>query len=338
MHVLGIRKLRASTMSTTRRASERFFPDSKVGWVKPAVRLGRALIEKQRYDLLISTSPPVSAHLVAKRLWADFNLPWLADFRDFWTTNRVEEAYPKEDMVRKGKKLLAEITGSASAVTAVNPAIVDYLSTGVSIPNGYDSDLARHWQGQPDDKRFIIGMLGNLHDTRTLEPLLETLSALRDSNESHFRLIGLLQVGDVDKDWLLSILSRYDLEDRCDIRGYLPRRECISVLSEASLFYIGLSETTDLGVVPSRVFDLLTSGRPILAYAPENSALTEVIKKSNNGYCYTSATIPQAADYLDEQVARFALGAVGVQPQPEYAREYSSDIMVQRFAEILDRL
>ncbi len=59
-------------------------PDSKIGWYPIAVRTARRLIDTLQPEAIISTSPPLTAHLVALHIKKSFGLPWVADFRDGW--------------------------------------------------------------------------------------------------------------------------------------------------------------------------------------------------------------------------------------------------------------
>ena len=43
-------------------------PDTKLGWLMPAVHRGREITAEQRPDIILSSSPPESAHLVGGRL------------------------------------------------------------------------------------------------------------------------------------------------------------------------------------------------------------------------------------------------------------------------------
>ncbi len=60
-------------------------PDPRVFWVKPSVRFLRKYLAEHPVDLMISTGPPHSMHLIALKLKKYMKVPWLADFRDPWT-------------------------------------------------------------------------------------------------------------------------------------------------------------------------------------------------------------------------------------------------------------
>jgi hypothetical protein len=141
----------------------------------------------------------------------------------------------------------------------------------------------------------------------------------------------------VDADWFEPQLERYGLHGRCELRGFLGRSESISVMSQASLFYLGLSQE-EKGVIPGRLFTLLSSGRPILAAVPPDSEVAKLIRRTRSGFCFTEDNLPEAADYLRTLLERHRSGTLDIKPLPDYAREFASDRMAEKFARILDRI
>jgi len=59
-----------------------YVPDNKIFGVGPAIKLGRNLIKQFQPDVMWSSSPALSAQMVARELKKEFRLPWLAEFRD----------------------------------------------------------------------------------------------------------------------------------------------------------------------------------------------------------------------------------------------------------------
>ncbi len=338
MYLLGVRRIKFSTKGATRRAADRFFPDSKIGWVKPAVRLGRTLMENHRYDIVISTSPPMSAHLIGKTLSGEFNVPWVADMRDYWTIAKLEDTYADRNMIKRGEKLLRDIRRDATAITAVNQSIAEYWGSDNVIPNGFDIDLAEAWTKPPDKTHFYIGIPGNLLAARIIDPLLDILARLREQDVDLFSSVRLLQIGSVDKEWLESRLDEYGLQGICEIHGHVPRADFVTLLSRCSLTFVGLGETDESQWVPSRVFELLASGRPILVYGPADNAVQRLFDQSGNGFTFGNARLQDAVDYLRGLLHKFRKGNLQISPLPDYARQYSSDMLAKRFAELMDRL
>ena len=61
-----------------------FFPDNKIGWIPFALSKGLKICKNEKIDLIFSTSPPPSLHLIGYFLKKLTGKVWLADFRDEW--------------------------------------------------------------------------------------------------------------------------------------------------------------------------------------------------------------------------------------------------------------
>ena len=62
-----------------------FIPDSRVLYTLASKQSLRKRLKEKDIDLIISTGPPHSMHLLARQMNSEFNIPWIADFRDPWT-------------------------------------------------------------------------------------------------------------------------------------------------------------------------------------------------------------------------------------------------------------
>jgi len=80
--------------------SNMFVPDSRSLWIRPSVRRLRKWLSHHPVDLIISTGPPHSCHLIGMKLMQRTGIPWIADFRDPFlvlaTQNPIEQegTYP----------------------------------------------------------------------------------------------------------------------------------------------------------------------------------------------------------------------------------------------------
>ncbi|MBU8932933.1 MAG: hypothetical protein KOO62_02890 [candidate division Zixibacteria bacterium] len=339
MYLLGIRQVKASTIARGKVASDRFFPDSKVGWVRSAIGLGRDLLNNRVYHAIASTSPPMSSHLVARKLAREFSIPWVADFRDYWTAYRAEDFYDSQPRkIRRARKLLTAIKKETVAITAINDSIGEYVGATDIIYNSFDRDLARLWKLPPTTGDYFIGLLGTLNDIYPVRPLLRVLSSLRTAHPELFALVKMIQVGLFDKDWLLPQLEEFDLVEKFELLGFQKRAETIGLLSQTSLLYVGLPSVREKGFSTGRIYTMLSSGRPILAAVPPQGEIARLLAPSGNGFCYFGDTEDMAVSWLADQILQWGRGESAVRLEPDYARPYASDSMAMKFADVLDKL
>ena len=65
----------------------RAYPDSEKNWIKPAYHKACEIIENNKIDVVLSSSSPVSTHIIANQLKEKYNIKWVADLRDLWSQN-----------------------------------------------------------------------------------------------------------------------------------------------------------------------------------------------------------------------------------------------------------
>lgn len=342
LYLLGKRTINAATIERGRSIADRFFPDSKIGWSKPAIRLGRKILASKKFDAIVSTSPPVSCHLVGRELARTSGLPWLADFRDFWTSYRIEDTYTNEGYVLGALRLLDEIRQQASAITAASDSIAEYVSAGQTIANGYMTAFAEAWKSLPDDDAFTISALG--HQIEKHEPwlLLYTLEELAKQTSEGARRVRIVQVGQVDEQWFTNLFRSRGLDLAVDCFGRLGREETVKALARAHVHYLDIGGFDPDGFLPGRTYDLIASGRPILAHCPPDGALGRLLYEYNrNGgrcRCVGEGQETAAVDWLRDVIREVREKALTMTPLSDFARQYSSTAMARHFAESLDKL
>ncbi len=338
LHFFGARKIKDATISGGKKISGRFFPDPKVGWVRSATRLGRTLATNRHYNAIISTSPPISTHLVGRKLAQEFRLPWVADFRDYWTGYKAEDWFDNERSIRRAKKLLSRISSEASSISVVNPAIAEYLGQGQVIYNSFDPERASLWRPPKRSGKFVIGILGTLDELRPIEPLLKLLAGVRERSPEAFEKIRLAQVGQVNIEGFESLLDQYRMRNRIDLHGTRNRQETIELLSDSSMLYIGLSTSKAQDLVPGRLFDMLASGRSLLAYVPADSMIAALLNETGNGCCYHVDDTDRAEEYVLSRYQLFTQDELKIDTLREYAEKYSAEQMAAQFAGLFESL
>ncbi len=338
LYLLGIRTIKPTTIDKRKNLKSKFFPDSKIGWVKPAVRLGRKLLKSKKYATLITTSPPMSVHLIGLQLSQEFKIPWVADFRDYWESQPFEECYDNEKDILKAKQLLADIKQQATSVTAVSKLNAEYLKDAQHIYNSYDEELVEEWSVPASEKKMTIGLFGSFDKLYPVEPLFKTLAIMRKKYPKNYEKIELRQVGKFDRDLFRELLNKYGLLEKCQLYGFLPRLQAVKIISKASLFYLSIDPNIKYSFIPGRIFLLLASGRPILGLTPKESELANLIMKNKDSFVFSENEIEITAGYLNKLVDKFLNNSIKIEIMPEYSREFSSLNMTAEFVEIFRKI
>lgn len=267
-------------------------PDDQLGWVPFARAQGRRLLARTPHHAIVSTAGPYSAHLVGLGLARSSGLPWVADFRDEWTTNPyLSGRYPTAWHRDLNRKLERRVLAAADRVACVSaPWLAALAGTApdlaptkfVCLPNGYDADHFPAPVAAPAD-RFRIVYTGAFYGHRTPVPFLEALRRVVEAERIPAATCEVVLMGTgVDA-------SRAAAAAGARVAGLLrvvPQRpyfEALELVRRAALLLLVVPPEGGAGNHTGKLFPYLASGRPILALAPRGNVAAELVLDSRSG-------------------------------------------------------
>src|SRR5829696_359429 len=260
-------------------------PDASVLWNLTAIPAARRIATRERIDVILTTSPPGSVHLVGfavKRL----GVPWVADLRD----SIASHAHRRRD-IRGERALARQVARRADAIVAASGAIAAEMSaiaprgSVAVIPNGCDFD---DFEGLAyrQAPRFRITHTGGFAGRRSPRPFLEALA--RSGADVIARFVGDFQTA--DREWA----EELGLADRLELVPYVPHGEALALQrdSEALLLIVPDAGGRGRGVLSAKVFEYLAAERPILAVVPPDGEAARLLGE-------TGAAVVVAPDDVD---------------------------------------
>jgi len=262
-------------------------PDSRIGWLPPAVWAGLGAIRRRRPDVIYSTSPYASAHLIALVLSRLTRLPWVADFRDPWCANPFRNL-PYSSLRHLDALLERVVVASAAHIVCNTPTVADdfqrryptVASRCTVIANGIDFERFTGVQPKRCARadEFVLLHSGQFYGPRSPAPLFAALRRLATNPESDCTPIRLALLGpdSYDGQPLRELAAQAGVADRVDILGTKCHAEALSYMAGADALILvgGAGHGADLQV-PNKLFEYLALRRPILALlAPDSPART----------------------------------------------------------------
>ena len=144
-------KIRTSRGIFSRIFRKVLIPDAQIFWIPTAFIRGWYYIKKNQCDIVYSSFPPASAHLVALFLHYFTGLPWTADFRDSWIFDPLDSDLQKSGWRRAIEQYLefkvisnatVIITATEEAAQVLRTTYPAYCSKIEVIYNGFDREIA----------------------------------------------------------------------------------------------------------------------------------------------------------------------------------------------------
>lgn len=263
--------------SALRRFAHRFLynPDAQVGWYPFAVRAGRRALAARRFDAIFSSSVPITAHLVARRLHRDSGIPWVAEFRDLWA-----DFAPDGRTSMRRDRLERAILREAAAVVTVSPSWGRRLAEKgaarlVVLTNGFDpADI----EVIPPIREFVVTHLGSLDPTlQDLGPVWTALGMMRTIDPG--LPLRIRFVGDLASPVRAQIASA-GLGDVLEVTGFVPQRAALAMTMASSVLIVAgfhREHPRYQGWVPAKLFEYLGTGLPILYLGASNTDAARIL-------------------------------------------------------------
>ena len=315
------------------------YPDSVKGWIPFALRAITEVGPRGGVDAILSTGPPVSCHLIARRAKDILGCAWVADFRDLWTQNQY---YPYGAVRRFVEERLERKTlRAADALVTVSAPLADLLRGRYQpqpihcIPNGFDPDEFPLGSYEPV-KCFSITYTGSFYQGKrspellftVIEDLLREGILPRTAVQLHF-------YGPRDP-WLLALIERYRLKDVVTCHGYVPRSVSLRAQRASQLLLLPRwDDPREAGVFTGKVFEYLGARRPIIALGGPPGVVPDLLRETKAGVHVISKA--QLRAFLTEAYGGFQRsGHVPYAGDETTINRYTHQEMAGKFARVLD--
>jgi glycosyltransferase involved in cell wall biosynthesis len=316
-------------------------PDENVSWNLTAIPAAIRIVRAEGIDVVITTSPPSSVHLIGAAVKKATGVKWVADLRDSIVAHPHRHAERLVVRVKEqGEHAVARLVARrADAITCVSDAIVDELrersprGAVVAIPNGADFDDFAGLERRPSD-RFRLTHTGSFFGKRDPRPFLTALKAA-GLDDVVVRFLGDFRAG--DREWAETL----ELGDRLDLVPYASRRRSLELQrdSEALLLLIPEAGGRGKGVLSGKVFEYLAAERPILAVVPPDGAAAGLIRETGAGVVVAPDDVDAMTHALRDLHGRWREGTLDGPPlSEEWRRKVSRRTRSEDLARLLEEV
>ena len=323
-----------------------FLPDPRCMWIKPSVKYLKKYLEEHPVDLIVSTGPPQSMHLIGRRLALETGIPWIADFRDPWTKIFYFKHLSMTGLTRRWhEKMEKKVLDDASAVVAVSPLVQKEFRYMTKTPvelitNGFDEcDFAAERCEEAEggkDKDFIITHTGLFAADGNPTVLWDVLADKCRKEEIFRNKLKIRLIGKTDEQ-IISYLKSVGLEENLEDMGYQPHSVAVEQQRTASLLILPLRKEPEYkAVLPGKLFEYMASMRPILGIGQPDGAMGMIIGQTGTGAVIDWEDESTISAYVDRCWERHKLGALTA-GDADISR-YTRRNLTHRMAELFDRI
>ncbi len=294
-------------------------------------------------DVIAATSPQFFAAVAGWVLGARKRVPFVFELGDLWPASIAAVGAMRDNFaLRLVEKLELHLYRKSAAVVALTAAFKENL-TRRGIPagkiavviNGVDT-----WRYGPAEKdatladewglrnKFVVGYVGTHGMAHGLGNVLAAAEKIKGRDDIRFLLAG----AGAERDALIRDANRRRLENvifmPAQPKDAMPR---VWSLCDVALVHLK-NDPVFAGVIPSKIFEAMASGVPVLLAAPEGEA-SKIIEADGAGLCVPPED-PGALAYAvvrlcDDNKERQIFADKSLAAAPSHSREAQADHMIR---------
>ncbi|HDJ33496.1 MAG TPA: glycosyltransferase [Bacteroidetes bacterium] len=317
-----------------------FIPDARKYWIRPSVKYLSAYLKEVPVQVVVTTGPPHSLHLIGLKLKQKLNIPWVADFRDPWTGidfySRLKLTRAAD---RKHHRLEQQVIMQADAVITVSHGMkIDfrkYRQNGIHvITNGYDPEDIPSVPVEPAGD-FLITHLGSVNADRNPHAFWKAVSESLQENEPFKKHLRIRFIGKTDVTVRASILE-HGLENYVELCPPVPHEQVFTLLKQSRLLFLPVNRTPNAAsILTGKLYEYLAAGRPVLGIGPEDGEMARILEETGAGRVCHWDSPDRIKSFLEEIFEKYLAGQ---SPSiPVNTENYSRVELTRNLAKILDQ-
>ncbi|MFL0682075.1 MAG: glycosyltransferase [Algoriphagus aquaeductus] len=248
------------------------------------------LVSSEIPDKLLISGEPFYLFRLGYSLNRSFGIPWIADYRDDWSTNELQ----MEKSGGKVRKWIAEVESrlekkwvkTSEFVVSVSDHYTKRISNfigrpGITVQNGFEESLLDRI-GQPLLDQFTLVYSGILYPSQSLDLILGVLKRLIDQGKP-IRLVFLGAAFDLkEKKRILALLDE-NMRPFVEVRERIPREDALTFL-ERSHAFLGMAYGQMKGIPSSKLYEYLALQKPVILCPTDHDEMERILKDTGLGF------------------------------------------------------
>lgn len=237
------------------------------------------------------------------------------------------KAYASADLLISLGRDMTELLRSKTA--AYNPSLrIEQIENWGDVETIMRQDRSPYI---PADK-IVIQYAGNIGEAQGVQEFINHVNAIRN-NHLLFSIWGTGSEENKIKDYV----DKNNLNEYVEFNGPYFRSQQSNVLNRCDMALVSLRNKI-LGIgVPSKTYNILAAGKPILFVGPLKSEIALMIQENSIGYCFDEFDYDGIEQFISslssDNIMDFQ--TKGIKARKLVEKKYSKEIILNRFKELI---
>ncbi|MFL6660896.1 MAG: glycosyltransferase [Rhizobacter sp.] len=322
-------------------------PDRWQSWRYGGVAAGLSLMRRHRCDVVWSTYPIATSHVIGAALHRRTGVPWVADFRD----PMAQDGYPADPITWRMFKDIEEgaVRDAARSVFTTPGAAQVYRERYPGVPhdrfavieNGYDEESFAGTDGAaaaPSHGRLTLVHSGVVYPSeRDPTQLMQALALLKSEGAIDAGTFSL-RFRASEHDTLLDELARtHGVRDMIELERAVPYRDALAEMMRADGLVVMQASNCN-AQIPAKIYEYLRAGRPMLGLTDPVGDTAQVLRRAGVSSIAPLDSAAGIAELLRRFLRRDRDDGMTWVAGPDAVRDVSRKARAAELARLLDEV
>lgn len=256
--------------------------DFHMSKISTAIEETLSYVDKLEIEVLLTSSGPIAMHAIGCMVKGRREILWLADYQDLWSLNHNSKKYSE----LKFQEYEQDLLQSADLILTVSKGFGDQMAQLYSGPIttvylGYNEGFKE--EQESTSPNLVITYTGQVYpNNQRLVDFLD-LVILPATHQKNITFVFIGQSSTLVRKYLKK--NQLQKPRNLVLKSQVSRKESLEYQQKADLLLLFKWENPEqLGIIPTKFYEYVYSGKPILYYGlVENDEVGSMIKKFNLG-------------------------------------------------------
>ena len=260
-------------------------PDGRIGWYRGAIKAAKKIINDNNIDMIFTSGPPHSVHLIGNSLAKKTGIKWVADFRDPWVDSFYYIENPRNKIISFFDNYLEKLVlRNCNYLITVSNGVLSLLNknkyvNGKSevIYNGYDPEDFNNKKSKKllNRKNIIISHIGTLSKSQNPKGLFNSVKNYNRLNNRKSILVKC--VGNVHSS-IEDYAIKNGFKQYLSIMPYVEHPLAINEMINSDILFVVIPDLEkNRGIITGKLFEYIASRSEIILIGKKNSEASRIL-------------------------------------------------------------
>ena len=303
----------------------------------------RLIQEREDISAIIVSGNPFIQFRFGFHLNKNYNIPWVADYRDAWTTSTINNVRDNKinSLLNKYHRFFEKKwIKTASLIIASSGPIGNSVSKITGVPssaifNGYEPlDFKDYVSIEKNKDFFQVAYIGTLYSGQDISIFIKAFKQFIDKTQARAKILFPgLDLDAAQKKRIEELMVGY--ENFYETSSRIPKSEILK-MEKSSHLLLHVAWKGHDGIIASKIYEYIGSGTKILVVPGDSGSINQIVNQSNCGFILNDSE--STFDFLCGEYEKFKKNKIEMSTINKASEQFTRENQVKELAKLINSI